>query len=359
MEKKIALKYGSTKFNGFFFLDDQFDFATKHEIDRDETIKVVPARISFEKFISKEYKDKVKKLLQDVKGNKNKNYIVEIWQPLNKAITKVDQIPDIEYYHKKVSKLFKYKNLIFIILNLDKKDGITFEKPQQEQVLFEEQNNKPTLAPQKPQPYSPQNQQEQHATLNFEEQSFEEFKIQEQKKFEEMRRLEEEEERRIQEERRKLQEEQRQIELEKAKIEQEKQEIEKQERILNQQLQQKAIQEEIKKISNENKQKVVEYTFDQEESHVPYNTSGNESEYDNIVWMNEENKDLFKLKKSVTKVIDINEIEDSHLNKAIMDSSDIDSTRLVTNQVKIDFDDESDTPSQQQKKRYVPYEKIR
>ncbi len=103
---------------------------------------------------------------------------------------------------------------------------------------------------------------------------------------------------------------------------------------------------------------MVEYSFasDQEPT-VAHRGIDEGSEYDNITWMNESNKDLFKLKKSVTKVIDINEIEDDKLNKMIQKDLDIDTTRLITNQVKIDFDSADDYEDISPRRKFVPYQK--
>ncbi len=337
MEKNIELKYGSQKYHGFFYLDDDYNYADSLRINQSRNFTVIKFNKSFKEFIGKENKKNVSKILDKSKSTEfeDKTIIIQILEPLNKAITKVDQIPDIDYFHKKVKKLLKHDNLFFVILNAEKK----LEAMNQTNLVQQQSDNKiedsiVTTGVQKPEFNKGIPSQEE--IIKREEQ--------------------ERRERALEEEKRLIEIEKQKVAEEKARLEQQRVEIEKEERLLKQEKENKEIQEEIKRISDDQRENIVEYSFGEEETPTITKPTNQGDEYDNIVWMNEENKDLFKIKKSVTKIIDINDIEDDKFNKMIEENSDIDSARLITNQVKIDFNDNG-VNDELPKRKYIPYQK--
>ena len=324
----------------FFFLDDKEDYVNSL-LKNDRNLEIRKFSGSLEQFVSTNNKSNLKDFYKKIKAedDENKIYIIEILEEMSLNVNSLEGIPDIGYYHDCVwSKAKKINNLFFVILNKTKimknnsikqlqgshdvlekisGDDIINHAQDQEQINSTIQKKVHELA-----------QEEINKTIKIYQEDFE-------------KQLEQ------------LEEEKNKLDYEKSELQKEREEIDKKIKIIEKENKKKELREEIDRINNENHEKVIEYSFDESNFVKPKNINMEDTLYDGITWLNEKNKELFNVKKSKTKIINIDSIGDSHLSKTINENLDIDSIRLETNQVKIDFDVDDELYDNSKYKPYV------
>ena len=321
----------------FFFLDDKEDYV-ENIIKNDKNVEIRKFSGSLEQFISTKNKSNLKDFYKKIKSenDENKIYIIEILEEMSLNTNSLESIPDIDYYHDYVwRKAKKIKNLFFVILNKTKimKNNFIKQTQNSQDVLEKISTN------------NIENQDQINNTIQEKA-----HKLAQEEISKTIKMYQEDFEKQLEQ----LEEEKNKLNQEKSEIQKEKEEIDKKIKFIERENQKKELKEEIYRINNENREKAVEYSFDESTFVKPKNVNIEDTLYDGITWLNDENKQLFNVKKSKTKIIDINSIGDSHLNKSINDNLDIDSIRLETNQVKIDFDVDDEF---QDNSKYKPYTK--